>query len=695
MRCTFLASAVVLGTLACSSSLDADDGRPVYPLTRRVEQIDEYHGQQIADPYRWLEADIRQSQEVATWVSAQNAVTAMSLGNHPDRPIIRQRLEAIWNFERFSSPMGTGNGYAFFRNDGLQNHAALYVMDGPDAEPRLLLDPNQWSKDRTVSLTGTAFSRDGQYLAYAVSKAGSDWQTWRVMEVTTGRQLDDELKWTKLSYVAWTDDGKGFYYNRFNEPTPETQFQESNLNQRVYYHRIGTAQDKDVLVFQRPDHPEWKVASPVTPDGRYLILVVREADDDRHRILYKDLTTPEDPFVELIGCFEHQFHFIGNDGPVFYFMTNHFAPRRRLIAIDTATPDVKHWKEIIPEGEETLIEVGFVGECFLAICLKDANTKVRVYKRDGNYLRDVELPAIGTATGFVGRPEDAETFYSFSSFTTPPTIYRYNVATGKNTPLRKPKVAFDPNDYEVKQVFYFSKDGTRVPMFISHKRGLKLDGSNPTLLYGYGGFGFALKPWFSMSAQAWMEMGGVFAVPNIRGGGEYGMAWHESGMKQKRQNVFDDFIAAAEWLIDHKYTRTDKLAIQGGSNGGLLVAAVLTQRPSLFGACLPEVPMTDMLRFPKSTNGHDAIPEFGSPVEPKEFQALVAYSPYHNVKQGTKYPPTLVTTGDTDDRVAPSHSFKFVAALQQAQAGPAAVLLQSRNTAGTEATSRLRNGSRK
>jgi len=615
-------------------------------------------------------------------VRAQNEATAQYIGVQGDREIIRNRLKELWNYERYSSPMRAGTGYAYLRNNGLQNHAALYVTETIYGLPRLLIDPNLWSADGTVSLTGTAFSHDGRYLAYAQSEAGSDWQTWRVMEVASGRVLDDELKWTKFAHVSWTNDSKGFYYNRFDEPTPETLFQENNLNHRIYYHVVGIPQRQDKLVYHRPDHPEWKYAALVTPDGRYLIVVVREADDDRHRIVYKDLTKPELPVEELIDRFTHQFHFIGNDGSTFYFMTNNGAPRRRLVAIDAREPGSNNWKDIIPEGEETLVQAGLVGDRFVVSFLKDASTRVRVYTRVGKHVRDVELPEIGTASGFGGRPGDDETFYSFTSFTTPPIIYRYNVDTGQSTVLCTPKFAFDPAEYEVKQVFYPSKDGTRIPMFLSYKRGLRLDGANPTLLYGYGGFGFALKPWFSVSALAWMEMGGVYAVPNLRGGGEYGAAWHEAGLKEKRQNVFDDFIAAAEWLVDHKYTRPAKLAAEGGSNGGLLVAAVLTQRPDLFGACLPEVPLTDMLRFHKFTNGQDAIAEFGSPDDLQDFRALRAYSPYHNISKGTRYPATLVTTADTDDRVAPLHSFKFVAALRHAQAGPSPVLLRVEERAG-------------
>jgi prolyl oligopeptidase len=682
MRLTQLTGPLVLGFSFGACLVYGDDHPPTYPVTRRVDQISRYHGSEVKDPYRWLEADIRQDKEVEAWVRAQNELTAKYLSTQSDRETIRERLKQLWNFERYSSLMRAGTGYAFFRNDGLQNHAALYIMETMNAEPRLLIDPNRWSTDGSASLTGTEFSRDGRYLAYAVSIRGSDWQTWRVLEISTGRKLPDELKWIKFGNVAWTDDGKGFYYNRFAEPTTQAELRGNNADHRIYYHHVETAQDQDELIYRWPDHPEWKSAPLVSPDGHYLILVVREADDDRHRILYKDITKTGAPFIELIDDFQHQFHFIGNDGPVFYFMTDNAAPRRRLVAIDTRKPSSQDWKEIIPEGKGTLINVGFVGERLFAISLKDVSTRVRVYLRNGDYVRDVELPAIGTASGFGGRPSDAETCYSFTSFATPPIIYRYNVATGKSTVFRKPKLDFDPADYEVKQVFYDTKDGTRIPMFVSHKRGLKLDGSNPTLLYGYGGFGFSLKPWFSVSALAWMEMGGVYAVPNLRGGGEYGAAWHEAGMKLKRQNVFDDFIAAAEWLINHKYTRCEKLAIEGGSNGGLLVAAALTQRPDLFGACLPEVPLTDMLRFHKFTNGQDAIVEFGSPDDSQEFAALRKYSPYHNVTRGTRYPATLVTTADTDDRVAPLHSFKLVAALQYAQGGPKPILLRVEKRAG-------------
>ncbi len=682
MRSLFLLFALTYVAFAPQPVLRATEPPLVYPATRRVEQLDNFHGTQVADPYRWLESDIRQSNEVAAWAQAQNELTANYIGKIPERASIRDRLRKLWNFERYSSPMHVGAGLAYFRNDGLQNHAVLYVVDTPSASPRPLLDPNEWSTDGTVALSGTKFSPDGKYLAYAVSTAGSDWQTWHVLDVSTGKLLADELKWTKFANIAWTKDSNAFYYNRFEEPPPEEQFQATNRNERVYFHHVGTPQNKDELIYEQTGHPEWRVASLLTPDNAYLILVLHETDDDRHRILFKDLADPHAGFISLIDRFEHQFHFITSDGPVFYFMSNAAAPRRRLIAIDTRTPDTKNWHDIVPQTDDTLIDVGCVGKHFVLTYLHDASSRVRIFTRDGEHVRDVKLPSIGTATGFSGQPDSNETFYSFSSFSTPPTVYRYDVATDMSSPLHATNVDFNPDDYQVEQIFYHSADGTRVPMFISHKGGLTRSVVHPTLLYGYGGYNFALKPWFSVTALAWMEMGGIYAVPNIRGGGEYGAAWHESAIKEKRQTAFNDFIAAAQWLIDNRYTQSSQLAIEGGSNGGLLVAAVLTQRPDLFHACLCEVPLTDMLRFHHFTDGAGGVSEFGSPDVPAEFHALFAYSPYHNVRPGTHYPATLVTTADTDDRAVPLHSFKFVAALQHAQTGSAPILLRVESNAG-------------
>jgi prolyl oligopeptidase len=653
-----------------------------YPQTRRADQVDDYHGTKVVDPYRWLETDVRKSGEVASWVAAQNEVTFAYLKAIPEREGLQRRLTDLWNFERYSSPFKVGGRYFYSKNDGLQNQSVLYTMNSLNGEPRVLLDPNQWSKDGTVALSGISVSDDGKYLAYGVAEAGSDWKTWRVLAIDTGKVLDDAVRWVKFSAASWTKDGKGFFYSRYDEPKDAGQFQSLNFNQKVFYHRVGTPQADDVLVYRRPDQPTWSFHAEVTEDGRYLVIVTSAGTAHKYRITYKDLAEPYGLPIDLIDNFDNEYSFVGNDGPVFFFKTDVEAPRGRVIAIDLRQPERAHWKEIIPQAKETLSGVNLVGNQLVAEYLKDAKTQAKMYTPDGTFVRELEFPGIGTASGFHGRRTDTETFYTFSSFATPPTIYRYDLITGKSTPFRRSAVKFNPDDYEVKQVFYQSKDGTRVPMFLSHKKGIKLDDSNPTLLYGYGGFSIPLTPAFSISRIAWMEMGGVFAQANLRGGSEYGEEWHLAGTKLRKQNVFDDFIAAAQWLIDHHYTRPEKLAIQGGSNGGLLVGAAMTQRPELFGACLPAVGVMDMLRFQKFTAGRFWVDDYGSSDHPEEFKAIFAYSPYHNLKKGTKYPPTLVTTADTDDRVVPGHSFKFAAALQYAQAGPAPVLIRIETRAG-------------
>ncbi|HEV3025095.1 MAG TPA: prolyl oligopeptidase family serine peptidase, partial [Pirellulales bacterium] len=526
----------------------------------------------MPDPYRWLETDLRQSAEVAAWAEAQNDVTAKYLATCPDRDKIRDRLAQLWNYERYSPPMKAGQRYAYLKNDGLQNHAVLYLLDTLDGKPQVLLDPNAWSQDGTVALAGLSLAEDGRYLAYGASESGSDWQTWRVMEVGSRKVLDDTLRWLKFADAAWDKDGQGFYYPRYEEPKPGEEYRQLNLNQKVYYHRGGTAQADDRLVYQRPDHPDWSFAAHTTDDGRYLVIEVRKADDEHYRIVYLDLSRENSQPVELIDNFDNQFFFVGNVDAEFYFVTDLDAPRRRLVAIDTLHPERDKWREVTPQADETLTEATFVGDRFLALSLKDANTHVRVFDRDGKPRGEVTLPSLGTASGFHGRRTDRETFYSFSSYGVPPRVYRYDVTTGQSSLFAAPKVPFHPDDYQVEQVFYSSKDGTRVPMFVSHKKGLKRDGSNPTLLYGYGGFGISIKPQFSASSLAWMEMGGVYAVANLRGGGEYGEDWHHAGARLNKQNVFDDFIAAAEWLIRQRYTSREKLAIHGASNGGLLVA---------------------------------------------------------------------------------------------------------------------------
>jgi prolyl oligopeptidase len=666
-----------------SALVAGGDESPIhYPPTRRVDHVDDYHGTKVADPYRWLEDDVRKSPEVAAWVAAENKVTSAYLQAIPERQAIRQRLTELWNYEKLSPPRKVAGRYYFTKNDGLQNQSVLYVTDSLGGEPRVVLDPNKWSKDGTVALSGESFSDDGKYLAYGVAEAGSDWHTWRVLALGPDKVLDDEVKWSKHSGAAWTKDGLGFFYGRFAAPQAGAQFQSLNLNHKVYYHRVGTPQADDVLVYHRPDQPKWSFGASVTEDGRYLILVTHVGTAHKNRVTYKDLAEPYGLPVDLIDHFEDEYTFVGNDGPVFYFKTDLHAPRGRLIAIDTRKPAPADWKEIIPEAKETLTSIQFVGNLFVADYLKDARTQVKMYTPQGTLVREVEFPGLGSASGFGGKRTDTETFYSFSSFATPPSIYHYDLLTGKSRLFWQARVKFNPDDYEVKQVFYASKDGTRVPMFITHKKGLTLDGSNPTLLYGYGGFSIPLTPAFSVARVAWMEMGGVFAVANLRGGSEYGEAWHLAGTKLKKQNVFDDFIAAAEWLIEHKYTQSKRLAIQGASNGGLLVGAVEVQRPDLFGACLPAVGVMDMLRFQRFTAGRYWVDDYGSSDNPAEFKALRAYSPYHNIKDGTHYPATLVTTADTDDRVVPGHSFKFIAALQHAQAGPAPVLARIETRAG-------------
>ena len=660
----------------------AGEGQLPYPQTKTVDHVDVYHGVKVPDPYRWLETDVRVSSEVADWVAAENKVTFAYLESILEREPIKRRLTELWNYEKFSSPFKEGGRYFFLKNDGLQNQSVLYTMDALHGQPRVLLDPNKWSKDGTIALGGLSVSDDGKFLAYSAPEAGSDWQTWRVLEIASGKLLADEIRWVKFSNTSWTKDGKGFFYSRYPEPKEGAKFQSLNFNQKVYYHRIGTPQSEDSLAYERPDHPDWGLFATVTDDGAYLVVTVRRGTDAKHRVFYRAVSEPAAKMTELIDNFDNEYSLVGNDGRVFYFKTNYKAPRQRLIAIDLDKPRQENFIEIIPESKETLTSVSFVGNQFVAKYLKDAKTEVRIFARDGKSTGSVEIPGIGTATGFGGKQSDMETFYTFSSFATPPSIFRYDLATGKSTLFRQSKVKFNPDEYEVKQIFYTSKDGTRVPMFVSHKKGIPHDGTNPTLLYGYGGFNISLTPTFSISRIAWMEMGGVFVSANLRGGGEYGEDWHRAGTKLKKQNVFDDFIAAAQWLIDNRYTKPEKLAIQGGSNGGLLVGAVMTQRPDLFGACLPAVGVMDMLRFQKFTAGRFWTDDFGSSDNADEFKAIYAYSPYHNIKKGTKYPPTLVTTADTDDRVVPGHSFKFTAALQAAQAGPAPVLARIETRAG-------------
>jgi len=677
-RWTIAASLAALG----GAVLAAGTPKLEYPKTKMVEVVDEIHGKKVRDPYRWLEDDVRTSPEVREWVEAQNKVSFGYLEAIPSREAIERRLTELWNYERYSSPFVKAGKYYYFKNDGLQNQSVLYAAESLDGKPSVLLDPNTWSSDGTEALAGLSFSDDGRYLAYARSGAGSDWQEWFVRDLATGLDLDDRVQWTKFTNTAWTPDGRGFFYARFDAPAEGEAFKALNTNQKVFYHRAGSAQADDVLVYARPDQPRWGFAPIVSEDGRYLILSSYVGTDPRNRVFYKNLLVPYGMPVPLIDTIDNEYTFLGNDGPVFYFKTDLQAPRGRVVAIDTRDPRPEKLREVIGQSKNALQDVNLVGNVFVATYLQDAVTRVRVFRIDGTPLRDVELPGMGSAGGFGGRRSDVETFYSFSSFHTPPTIYRYDLITGESRPWRRPQVAFDPEQYEVEQVFYTSKDGTRVPMFLTHKKGLVRDGARPTLLYGYGGFGVSLTPSFSVTYVGWLELGGVLAVANLRGGGEYGEDWHSAGKLANKQNVFDDFVAAAEWLIANKVTRSSKLAIQGGSNGGLLVGACMAQRPELFGAALPAVGVMDMLRFEKFTAGRYWVDDYGSVEDAAQFATLFAYSPYHNLKPGVRYPATLITTADTDDRVVPGHSFKFAAALQRAQAGDAPVLIRIETRAG-------------
>lgn len=653
-----------------------------YPKTKQVDQVDNYHGTMVADPYRWLEQSVRTNEEVADWVEAQNKVTFQFLHAITERDTIESRLRKLWNYEKYGVPFHVGGRYYFYKNDGLQNQSVLYVQESLEETPRVLIDPNTWSDDGTIALSSTAFSEDGRYLCYSVAEAGSDWKTWHVMEIASGLILADELKWSKFSGAAWTDDGRGFFYCRYPAPQEGERYQSLNLNQKVYYHRVGTSQEQDILAYARPDHPDWGFGIEVSHDGHYLIISIWKGTAPKNRVLYKDLREPYGMPVPLIDEFENDFSFLGNDGHVFYFRTDLNAPKGRIIAIDLQSPEPANYREIIPESEDVLEDVDLVGNLFICSYLHDAKSRVKLYSLDGQFIREVGLEGIGTARGFTGQRGDTTTFYSFSSFATPPSIYSYNLLTGDSTLLRRPKVDVDPDNFVVEQVFYQSKDGTQVPMFICYKKGIKKDGNNPTLLYGYGGFSISMTPGFSVSRLLWMEMGGVFAMPNIRGGGEYGEQWHLAGTKLNKQNVFDDFIAAAQWLIAHDYTNSDKLAIQGGSNGGLLVGAVMTQRPELFAAALPAVGVMDMLRFHLFTAGRFWVDDYGSAEDPEQFKALYAYSPLHNLEEGVDYPATLVTTADTDDRVVPGHSFKFIARLQAVHSGKDPVLIRIETRAG-------------
>lgn len=643
-----------------------------YPDSKKVEQVDDYHGTKVSDPYRWLED--ANSAETKSWVDSQVKFTDAFLSKIPQRAAIKQRLTHLWNFERFSIPLKEGGQYFFQRNDGLQNQSVLYTMKKLSDTPRLLLDPNTLSADGTVALAGMAVSPNGKYLAYGTAASGSDWNEWKVRDVATGKDLADHLKWVKFSEASWAKDGNGFYYSRYDEPKEATKLADVNYFQKVYFHKVGDPQSADRLVYKRDDQKEWGFGAQVSDDGRYLVISVSQGTENKNRIHYQDLKAKDGKVMPLLDQFDAEYSFIDNIGPIFWFKTNKDASRGRVVTLDVRNGKMQ---EVVAETADTLSSAQMVDNKLVLNYMKDARSRILVADLKGKLVQEVVLPGIGTATGFEGHRSSNELFYSYTDFTTPATIYRYDIKSGKSTLFRRPKVDFDPSAYETRQVFYPSRDGTRVPMFITAKKGMKMDGNNPTYLYGYGGFDISLKPGFSVGNLAWMEMGGVYVVANLRGGGEYGAKWHEAGTKLQKQNTFDDFIGAAEWLIANKVTSPAKLAIGGGSNGGLLVGATMTQRPDLFAAAIPAVGVLDMLRFHKFTIGWSWTSDYGSSDDAGQFKALYAYSPLHNLKHDKCYPATMITTADHDDRVVPAHSFKFAAAAQAAQGshGPAAPIL--------------------
>jgi prolyl oligopeptidase len=651
-----------------------------YPPSPRYDHTETIHNTPVPDPYRWLEElDAPATQQ---WIAAQNAFTEQHLSQIGMRQYWKQRLTELWDYEKFGVPFTRGERVFFTRNDGLQNQSVLYWLPTPDAEPRVLLDPNTLSDDGTVALTGYTVSDDGRLLAYGLSASGSDWQQWRVRAIDSGVDRDDLIEWVKFSSAAWTPDHAGFFYSRYDAPAEGLAYKGANYYHKLFYHRLGTAQAEDTLIYQRPDQKEWGFNGDVTDDGRYLVITVWRGTHRENGVLIKDLHAPDQPPLELLLDFDASYNIIGNDGTRLFVHTDRDAPLSRIIAIDLAQPAPEHWREIVPQANDALQYATLVGQRLIAVYLHDAHSRVLVCDLNGALEREVDLPGIGAVSGFGGRQDDRQTYYHFTGFTTPGTVFRYDLASGQSTVFREPRLRFDPDDYVTEQVFYPSKDGTPIPMFLSYKRGLSRSADTPTFLYGYGGFNISLTPVFSPANLAWMEGGGVYAQANLRGGGEYGKAWHEAGTRLRKQTVFDDFIAAAEWLIAQNWTSPAKLAIGGGSNGGLLVGACLTQRPDLFGACWAAVGVLDMLRFHTFTIGWAWTSDYGSPDDPDEFAALLAYSPYHNARPGTRYPPTIITTGDHDDRVFPAHSFKFAAALQHAQSGPAPILARIETRAG-------------
>lgn len=656
-----------------------------YPSARRDSQVDDYHGEKVADPYRWMER--LDSPETREWVKAEAELTDSYLEKTPVRRALKERLTQLLDYEKFGTPFHAGKRFFYSHNSGLQPQSDLLMTVGLDGKPTIAFSPNLLPKG--VSVAGYVASPDGKLLAYGLSQGGSDWTDWHFRDLESGKDLSDELRWTKYYHPVFSPNGKGVYYSAFPAPAQGEELRVRDLNNAIYYHAFGGKQSEDRKVYARPEHQDWQFAPHLTRGGHWLVITAGEGevgDKGLENIYAVNLGGNKGTVQTIVEGFDAEYLFAGEERELLYFQTTLNAPKGRVIAIDPHRKERREFKEIVAQGEDAMDSasgsVTLVGHRLIVGTLHDAHSKVTVYGLDGHRQYEVSLPGIGTASGFGGTPKDEETFFSFVDYVTPPTIYRLNLKAGESELYRAPKPPFESTQFETKQVFYPSKDGTKIPMYLVHKRGIKLDGANPTLLYGYGGFGISVVPRFDSTRVAWLERGGIFAVANIRGGGEYGEEWHRQAIHEHKQKVFDDFIAAAEWLIAQKYTSTPKLAIEGGSNGGLLIGACVTQRPDLFGAALAYVGVMDMLRFDQFGQGAGWVGDYGSPQNPKDFKALRAYSPYHNVKPGTRYPPIMVITGDHDARVMPAHSFKFAAALQAAQSGAAPILLRVRLSTG-------------
>jgi prolyl oligopeptidase len=668
---------LTVGCLCCTAILC--NAQINYPVTKKVDTVTNYHGTNVADPYRWLEDD--NSEDTKGWVKSQNEVTQAYLAKIPFRAAIKKRLEEMWNYARYTAPVKRNEYYYYYKNDGLQNQSTLYRQKGLKGEPEVFIDPNQLSKDGTAALQGLSFSENKKYAVYSVAQSGSDWQKGYLMDVASKKILTDSIQWIKFSGFSWKGD-EGFYYSAYDKPDEKTALTKANEFNKVMYHKIGTSQSQDQLVYIDKEHPLRYHGAGLTEDMRFLILGASEGTSGGE-VKYWDLKdADQSDFKLLIPGFDTEPDVIDNDGNMLLVRTNDGAPNYKVVLIDPKNPAKQNWKVIIPEQKEALQNVSTGGGYLFASYLKDASTKIFQYDYKGRLIRSVDLPGVGSAGGFFAEKKDNSLFYSFSSYNYPPTIFQFDIASGKSTLFRKSEAKIDATQFETKQVFFTSKDGTKVPMFITAKKGIKLDGTNPVLMYGYGGFNIAMTPGFSVSNAFWMQQGGIYVVVNLRGGSEYGEDWHKAGMLEKKQNVFDDFIGAAEYLVANKYTNSNKLAISGGSNGGLLVGACITQRPELFKAALPAVGVLDMLRFHKFTVGWGWTVEYGNADSSKQFPFLYKYSPYHNLKPGTSYPAVMVTTADHDDRVVPAHSFKFAARLQEMHKGNNPVLIRIESKAG-------------